>query len=80
MLKPENKNQLVAVLTYDVVPGNVMSGDIASNNMKVKTVQGSTVAVDVMSDVKIDDAMATTADIEISNGVIHIIDKVILPR
>ena len=80
LLKPENKDQLVAILTYHVVPGKVMSGDIAGQKLDVETVQGTTVAVDAMSGVKIDDAMVTTADIETSNGVIHVIDKVILPN
>lgn len=80
LLKPENKDQLVAVLTYHVIPGKVMSGDIAGKKMGVKTVQGSELMVDAMDGVKVDDATVVTADIETSNGVIHVIDQVVLPK
>ena len=79
LLKPENKDQLVAVLTYHVVPGKVMSSDIAGKALKVETVQGTTADVDATNGVKIDGATVTAADIQASNGVIHVIDKVILP-
>ncbi len=80
LLKPENKDQLVAVLTYHVVPGKVMSSDISGKSMAVETVQGSTVDIDAKYGVKIDNATVTKADIVASNGVIHVIDKVILPN
>jgi uncharacterized surface protein with fasciclin (FAS1) repeats len=80
LLKPENKDQLIAVLTYHVIPGKVMSGDIAGKDIEVKTVQGSMVEIDATNGVKIDDATVMTADIEASNGVIHVIDRVILPN
>ncbi|MEM9108255.1 MAG: fasciclin domain-containing protein [Pseudomonadota bacterium] len=80
LLKPENKDQLIAVLTYHVVPGKVMSGDIAGKKMPVKTVQGSELDVDATDGVKVDGASVTTADIEASNGVIHVIDAVVLPQ
>lgn len=80
LLKPENKDQLIAVLTYHVIPGKVMSSDIAGKDLEVKTVQGSMVEIDATSGVKIDGANVMTADIEASNGVIHVIDKVILPN
>ena len=80
LLKPENKEQLVAVLTYHVVPGKIMSGDIAGKTTKVGTVQGSELSVDATNGVKIDEATVTSADIETSNGVIHIIDQVVLPN
>lgn len=79
LLKPENKDQLVSILTYHVVPGKVMSGDIAGKTMSVATVQGSNVDVNATDGVMIDNATVVTADIETSNGVIHVIDKVILP-
>ncbi|MBK0398655.1 fasciclin domain-containing protein [Limibaculum sp. M0105] len=80
LLKPENKDQLVAVLTYHVVPGKVMSADIAGQKLSAKTVQGSAVAIDATGGgVVVDEAIVTTADIEASNGVIHVIDTVILP-
>jgi len=80
LLKPENKDQLVAVLTYHVVPGKVMSGDIAGKTMDVATVQGGNLAVDATDGVKINDANVVSADVEASNGVIHVIDKVVLPE
>ena len=80
LLKPENKDQLVAVLTYHVVPGKVMSGDIAGKKLQAATVQGQKVSVDATNGVKIDNATVVSADIETSNGVIHVIDTVILPK
>jgi len=80
LLKPENKAQLVAVLTYHVIPGKVMSADIAGKTARVKTVQGSALSIDATSGVMVDNAMVTTADIITSNGVIHVIDKVVLPN
>jgi uncharacterized surface protein with fasciclin (FAS1) repeats len=79
LLKPENKSQLVAILTYHVVPGKVMSGDIAGRRLKVATVQGEKVMIDATNGVKVDGANVIAADVEASNGVIHVIDKVILP-
>ncbi|MEO1178081.1 MAG: fasciclin domain-containing protein, partial [Pseudomonadota bacterium] len=79
LLKPENKDQLIAVLTYHVVPGKVMSGDLV-DDMKAATVQGGEISVDLDSGVMINDATVVAADIETSNGVIHVIDKVILPN
>jgi uncharacterized surface protein with fasciclin (FAS1) repeats len=78
LLKPENKDQLTAILTYHVVPGKVMSGDL-SNGMTAATVQGGEVTIMTEGGVKVNDANVTTADIEASNGVIHVIDKVIMP-
>ena len=80
LLLPENRDQLVAVLTYHVIPGKVMSSDIAGKEMEVATVQGSTVDINATSGVMIDGATVTAADIEASNGVIHVIDRVILPN
>ena len=80
LLKPENKDQLIAVLTYHVIPGKVMSGDIAGKSLEVKTVQGSMVKVNATDGVMVDGATVVAADIETSNGVIHVIDQVILPN
>lgn len=80
LLKPENKDQLVAVLTYHVVPGKVMSGDLAGKKLSTATVQGSDVDIDATNGVMVDNAMVTVADIETDNGVIHVIDTVILPN
>jgi uncharacterized surface protein with fasciclin (FAS1) repeats len=79
LLKPENKEKLTKILTYHVVPGKVMSADIAGKSQSVKTVQGSDVAIDATSGVKVNDAKVVTPDVEASNGVIHIIDTVIMP-
>lgn len=79
LLKPENKDQLVAILTYHVVAGKVMSGDIAGKKMDVETVNGAMAMVNAESGVMIDGATVVSADIEASNGVIHVIDQVILP-
>lgn len=81
LLQPENKDQLIAVLTYHVVPGKVMSGDLAGKQLSPETVQGQTVAIDATGEaVMVDGATVTAADIEASNGVIHVIDQVILPE
>lgn len=80
LLKPENKDQLVAVLTYHVVPGRIMSGDISGKTAEVETVQGSKLSVDATDGVKVDEAKVISADIETSNGVIHVIDSVVLPN
>ena len=80
LLKPENKDKLVAILTYHVVPGKVMSKDLAGKSMKVATVQGQKVSIQAMSNVHVDNATVATADIEATNGVIHVIDAVILPK
>lgn len=79
LLKPENKDQLVAVLTYHVVAGKVMSTDL-KNGQKAATVQGSEIKVKVSKKgVMINDANVVAADVAASNGVVHVIDKVILP-
>ena len=81
LLKPENRDKLIAVLKYHVVSGTVMAADIAGKKSNVTTLQGSDISVDAVSGgVMINDATVTTADIQASNGVIHVIDKVILPR
>ncbi len=79
LLKPENRDQLTAILTYHVVPGKVMSGDL-TDDMQAATVQGSSVTIDLDNGVMVDQATVVTADVEASNGVIHVIDKVILPE
>ena len=79
LLKPGNKDQLVNILTYHVLPGKVMSADIAGKSLEVKMVNGGTAKIDATDGVKIDAANVISADIEASNGVIHVIDAVILP-
>jgi uncharacterized surface protein with fasciclin (FAS1) repeats len=80
LLKPENKDQLVAVLTYHVVPGKVTSEQVV-NLTSATTVNGQDIAIKVMDgSVHIDNATVAAADVEASNGVIHVIDEVILPN
>ncbi|MEO1253578.1 MAG: fasciclin domain-containing protein [Bacteroidota bacterium] len=78
LLKPENKDKLVAVLTYHVVGSKVKSTDL-KNGMKAATVQGDKIKVDLSNGAMINDAKVVSADIMASNGVVHVIDKVILP-
>ena len=78
LLKPENKDQLVSILTYHVIAGKVMSTDL-TDDMEAATVQGETVTIDLDNGVMVEEATVVSADIEASNGVIHVIDKVILP-
>ena len=80
LLKPENKKQLVAILTYHVVPGKVMSKDIAGKRTEAKSVEGDSVSIDATNGVKVDNARVVKADVEASNGVIHVIDTVIMPK
>lgn len=79
LLKPENREQLAAILTYHVVPGKIMSADIAGAATSVDTVQGGALEVDATNGVRINDATVISADIETDNGVIHVIDTVLLP-
>ncbi|MGI9290063.1 MAG: fasciclin domain-containing protein [Gammaproteobacteria bacterium] len=79
LLKPENKDQLTAILLYHVVPGKVMSSDL-SGTVNAETLQGSTVEVVASaSGVTVNGANVVKADVAASNGVIHVIDAVILP-
>lgn len=78
LLKPENKKKLTDILTYHVVAGKVMAADVKT--MEAKTVQGSSAAIKVADGkVTIDKANVVKTDIEASNGVIHVIDAVIMP-
>ncbi len=79
LLKPENKAKLTAILTYHVVAGKVMAADVKAG--EVTTVQGSKAMIKVdEGKVMIDGANVTKTDIVTSNGVIHVIDKVIMPK
>jgi len=80
LLKPENKSQLQAILTYHVVPGKVMASDAAMLT-SAKTVNGQSFRVtETGSGLMVDKATVIKADIPASNGVIHVIDQVILPQ
>ncbi len=79
LLKPENKDKLTAILTYHVVPGKVLAADVVKLK-SAKTVQGAEVTIAVEGGkVQVDEANVTATDIECTNGVIHVIDAVILP-
>ncbi len=79
LLKPENKDKLTAILTYHVVPGKVMAADV-TKLQQAKTVNGKELKVSTKgSGVMINDASVTQTDIAASNGVIHVVDTVILP-
>lgn len=79
LLKPENKEKLQAVLTYHVVGGKIMAADVKPG--KVKTVNGESFTITVEDGaVKVDEATVVKTDIVGSNGVIHVIDTVILPK
>ena len=79
LLLEENRDMLIAVLTYHVVPGKVMSTDL-SDGMSAETVQGGQVTIGVGDGVTVNGANVVLADVEASNGVVHIIDAVILPE
>ena len=74
----KDKAKLTAVLTYHVVPGKVMAADVKAG--KVKTVQGSEITITTMGGVMVDKAKVTATDIVADNGVIHVIDSVIMPK
>jgi len=73
-----DKAKLTAVLTYHVVPGKVMAKDVKAG--KVKTVQGSEISVSTQGGVKVDNANVVKTDIVADNGVIHVIDSVVMPK
>tara|TARA_R110001599_G_scaffold39444_8_gene120517 strand:+ start:9377 stop:9874 length:498 start_codon:yes stop_codon:yes gene_type:complete len=80
LLKPENKETLTAVLTYHVVPGKVMAADVVTLT-EATSLQGDTIMVTASdAGVKVDAANVTATDLEAANGVIHVIDAVILPN
>ncbi|MCA9344817.1 fasciclin domain-containing protein [Candidatus Saccharibacteria bacterium] len=85
LLKPENKDQLAGILTYHVVAGNVMASDL-SDGQKIKTVNGEELTVKIANgnvyivDAKGGEALVTTADVKADNGVVHIVDAVLLPQ
>lgn len=80
LLMPENKDQLVTILTYHVVPGTVMAAEVI-NLTKATTVQGQDLTIKAMDGkVMIDNAMVTATDVKADNGVIHVIDTVLIPN
>lgn len=80
LLMPENKDKLVSILTYHVVPGKVMAADVVKLD-KATTVQGQDVMIKTMGDkVMVNDANVMATDVKAKNGVIHVIDTVIMPK
>lgn len=80
LLKPENKSKLADILTYHVVSGESMAADL-KEGQELTTVQGGKLTVSIKGDkVMINDAHVTMADIAASNGVVHVIDKVLMPK
>lgn len=75
----EDKDALTKVLTYHVLSGKVMASDVTGLT-SAPTLQGSSISIDTSNGVKIDEAMVTQVDIETSNGVIHVIDSVLIPN
>ena len=80
LVKPENKDKLTAILLLHVLPGKVNASDVAGKQLDVATAGGSTVNVDGTDGVTVDGAKVVSADIACTNGVIHVIDTVILPK
>jgi uncharacterized surface protein with fasciclin (FAS1) repeats len=78
LLKPENKDKLVAILTYHVVPGKVMSTDL-TEGMTAASVQGDELTFTLDGGAKVNGTVISTADVEATNGVIHVIDAVLMP-
>jgi uncharacterized surface protein with fasciclin (FAS1) repeats len=79
LLKPENRDQLTAILTYHVVPGRFPASSFAGQRGTAATVQGGSLHIDGRSGVTVENATVVTADVAASNGVIHVIDAVMLP-
>ena len=79
LLQPENKDKLVAILTYHVVPGKVMSTDLMEG-MKAASVNGAEITITLDGGPRVNGAVISAADVAASNGVIHVIDSVLLPK
>lgn len=79
LVKPENKAKLTAILTYHVVSGKVMAADVTGKKASPASVQGATLNVDGTHGVTVNGAKVVTADVGCTNGVIHVIDTVIMP-
>jgi len=80
LVKPENKAKLAAILTYHVMAGKVMAADVSGKKLEPATVNGGKLHVDGTAGVTVNGAKVTTADIACTNGVIHVIDTVLMPK
>ena len=80
LLKPENKGKLTAILKHHVIPAQIESSALAGKKLtSPATLNGTTLPIDGTAGVKVGDAKVTAADVKASNGVIHVIDRVLLP-
>jgi uncharacterized surface protein with fasciclin (FAS1) repeats len=80
LIKPENKDKLASILTFHVIPGAVMAADVTGQKLSPASVNGETLNVDGTNGVTVNGAKVTSADIACSNGVIHVIDTVLMPK
>jgi uncharacterized surface protein with fasciclin (FAS1) repeats len=80
LLKPENEDKLVGILTYHVIPGKFISADIVGKTAMVQTLQGGKLTVDATNGVMVDQATVTAVYVEAPKGAIHGIDQVVLPN
>jgi uncharacterized surface protein with fasciclin (FAS1) repeats len=80
LVKPENKAKLTAILTLHVMAGKVMAADVAGKKLSPASLQGQELHVDGTNGVTVNGAKVVTADIACTNGVIHVIDAVLLPK
>jgi uncharacterized surface protein with fasciclin (FAS1) repeats len=80
LVKPENLAKLTSILTYHVMAGKVMAKDVGGKKLSPATVNGATLDVDGTNGVHVNGASVTAADIECTNGVIHVIDAVLMPK
>ncbi len=80
LVKPENKAKLAAILTLHVLSGKVMASDVSGQNLNPATVNGETLNVDGTNGITVNGASVTTADIACTNGVLHVIDTVLMPK
>jgi uncharacterized surface protein with fasciclin (FAS1) repeats len=81
LLRPENKEKLKSILLYHVVSGNVPASEVVKlNGRSVKTLQGGSITVSTKHGVRVDNAKVTKTDIQAANGVIHVIDTVLMPK
>jgi uncharacterized surface protein with fasciclin (FAS1) repeats len=79
LLRPENRAQLVRILTYHVVPGRITSDQLAGRTTRARAVSGQNLTVDGRTGVRVNGSTVTRADIQAGNGVVHVIDTVLLP-
>jgi uncharacterized surface protein with fasciclin (FAS1) repeats len=79
LLRPENRAELTRILTYHVVPGRVTAADLNGRQLRPETAAGARLNIDARQGVSVNNARVVQADIQTSNGVIHVIDRVLLP-